>query len=92
VNALLVLVVLPALIGVAAEALFREPRKASLAAAIGAAALTCVAVQLLDLRAAWNWIAALLVSPLCIAIAVAATLICDGSLHSRRRRFLNGSH
>jgi hypothetical protein len=88
VNALIVLVLLPLLVGVAAEALFREPRRASLVAVVATAVLTCLAVQVLDRGDSWNWIAGLMVLPLSIALAVAATLLCDGRFdpprHARR--------
>lgn len=87
-NALIVLVLLPLLVGVAAEALFREPRRASLVAVVATAVLTCVTVQVLDRGDSWNWIAGLMVLPLSIALAVAATLVCDGRLdppHRARR-------
>ncbi|HEY7902709.1 MAG TPA: hypothetical protein VIH36_04600 [Casimicrobiaceae bacterium] len=84
-NALIVLVLLPLLVGVAAEALFREPRRASLVAVVATAVLTCVAVQVLDRGDSWNWIAGLMVLPLSIALAVAATLLCDGRFNPPHR-------
>ncbi len=84
---LLILVVLPAIVGVCAELVFRDARNASLAAAIGAVAATCIAVQVLAPHAAWNWLAALLVSLLPIAIAVAAALYWYGRSSTPRRHF-----
>jgi hypothetical protein len=91
-GALLVLVVLPVLVGVAAEALFREPRRASLAAVIATAVVTCLAVLVLDRGDAWSWIAGLMVLPLSIALAVAATLVCDGRMHLPPRHAGRHSH
>ena len=87
---LLVFVILPVLIGVAAELTFRDARNASLAAAVGTTLVFCVAVQILDATATWTWLAALLVSPLPIACAVATVLFLYGHLHARRRNKRNG--
>jgi hypothetical protein len=80
-----VLVVLPVLIGIASELVFRDARKASLAAALGTTSAVCVSVQALDSNAAWTWLAALLVSPLPIAFAVATAMFLYGHLQARRR-------
>ena len=82
----LVLVAFPVLIGIAAELIFRDARRATLAAGLGAATLTCVSVQVLDSDAAWTWLAALLVSPLPIAFAVATALFWYGHMEARSRR------
>ncbi|HEY5310497.1 MAG TPA: hypothetical protein VIK97_18415, partial [Casimicrobiaceae bacterium] len=71
---LVILVVLPMLVGIAAEMHFRDTRRATLAAALGAALVVGVCVQVLDPSNHWNWLAAILVSPLPIAIAVVAAL------------------
>lgn len=92
VSAFVVLVILPVLVGVAAEALFREPRRASLAAVIATAVVTCLAVLILDRGDSWSWIAGLMVLPLSIALAVAATLVCDGRLHMPPRHANRHSH
>jgi hypothetical protein len=85
-SPLLVLVVFPILVGVAAEYVFRDARRATLAAAVGAAAVTCLSIQFLDSTATWSWLAALLVSPLPIAFAVASAIFWYGHLHGRRPR------
>jgi uncharacterized membrane protein len=82
---LLVLVVLPILVGIVAEMLFRDTRRASLAAALGAALVVCAGIQLLDPWNHWNWTAALLVLPLPIAVAVVAALFVYGRAQMRRR-------
>jgi hypothetical protein len=88
---LLVLVVLPMLVGIVAELAFRDAKRASLAAALGTTAIVCLSVQILDANAAWTWLAALLVSPLPIAFAVATALFLYGHLHARRRKKRNGA-
>ena len=75
----LVLVVMPVLIGIASELAFRDARKASLAATIGTTLAVCLCVQIFDPNAAWTWVAALLVSPLPIAFAVATALFLYGN-------------
>jgi hypothetical protein len=92
VSAVFVLVILPVAVGVVAEALFREPRRASLAAVIATAIVTCLAVLILDRGDAWSWIAGLMVLPLSIALAVAATLVCDGRIHTLPRHAGRHSH
>ena len=82
---LLVLVILPVLIGLAAEYAFHDARKAALAAAVGAMLLTCVSVQFLDSTAAWSWLAALLVAPLPMAFAVGTAIFWYGHLNAHRR-------
>ncbi len=73
-TAFLVLIALPALVGFVAEVTFRDTRRASLAALVGAAVVTCGAIQWLEPQAAWNWLAALMVSPLPIAISIAVAM------------------
>jgi hypothetical protein len=82
-KALLILIVLPALVGIAAEWRFRDTRKASLAAALGAMLVVAAGVQALEPAEPWNWIAAMLVSPLSIAIAVVVALYCYGRAQTR---------
>ena len=86
---LLVLVILPVMIGALAEATFRDAKRASLAAAAGAALAVGVAVQALDRNESWSWIAAVLVSPLPVALAVGTALFWWGRTHSRRREHRN---
>ena len=83
---LVILVVLPILVGIAAEMHSRDTRRATLAAALGAALVVGVCVQVLDPSNHWNWLAAILVSPLPIAIAVVAALFLYGRARMRRRR------
>ena len=85
---LLVLVVLPVLLGVAADLVFREPRKATFAAALATVVIVCAFAQLRGTDAPWTWFAALLVSPLSVAFAVATALFWYGHLQecARRRR------
>jgi hypothetical protein len=81
----LVLVLLPLVIGAAAELAFRDARNASLAAALGATLLLLlVAMRSPGPDAAWSWLAVLLVLPLPIALAVAAALILAGHRQARR--------
>ena len=89
-NALLVFFVLPILIGVACQQLVRAMRAASLAAAIAAPAAVVFCIMASDPDDAWNWIAALLVSPLVVAIAVVTVMLCCRHPHARKRGALNG--
>ena len=82
---LLVLVVFPVLVGLAAEYVFRDARRAALAAAVGAMGVTCISVQFLDSTETWSWLAALLVAPLPIAFAVGTAIFWYGHLDSHRR-------
>ena len=75
---------LPVLFGIAAERLLRDTRHASLAAAIASTALVYVSLELRDPEGAWNWLAALLVSPLVIAFSLTAVLICYGRTAPRK--------
>jgi hypothetical protein len=83
---LIVLVALPILIGIASELVFRDAKRASLAATLGTAAAICLCVHLLDAHARWSFLAALLVSPLPIACAVATALFLYGHLQEKERR------
>jgi hypothetical protein len=82
---LLVLVVAPVLIGIAAELAFRDARKASLAATLGSALVVALSVHYLDSTASWNWVAAVLVSPVPIAFSVATALLIYGHWQGGRR-------
>jgi hypothetical protein len=88
---LLLLLVLPVVIGIASEFYFRDTRKASFAAAVGSALLVIAGVILLDPAGTWSWIAALLVSPLPIALGVVTALYCYGRLQMRRRNHGHGA-
>lgn len=82
---LLVLVALPVLIGIASELVFRDARRASFAATIATGVAVCLCVHLLDAEARWSFFAALLVTPLPIACAVATALFLYGHLQERQR-------
>jgi hypothetical protein len=83
---LVVLVLVPVLIGVACELLFRNARKASWAAMLAVALVVVASLQAGDPDGAWNWLAALLVLPLPIALALAAVVLYDGRSQVRRHR------
>jgi len=80
------LVLMPILIGIVAELIFRDTTHATLAAAIGTAAALVVSMWLLAPPELWTWLAVLLVSPLAIASALATVLIVYGRSQARRRR------
>ncbi len=81
---LIILVLLPLLIGVVSERVFADTTTAALAAAIGTGALVYTSLKLLAPDETWNGLAALLVSPLPIALALGAVVICCGRSHARR--------
>ncbi len=81
-----ILVVVPALIGVAAELYYRDAKNASLAAALGSVLVVCLCVKTLDPDGGGNWLAGLMVSPLPIAFAVGFVLLCYGRSQNRRRK------
>ena len=85
VEPLLVLILLPMGVGALAEAVFRDAKRASLAAAAGSAIAVGLAVQALDRNESWSWIAAVLVSPLPIALAIATVLFWYGRTTKRMR-------
>jgi len=80
-KALIVLFVLPTLVGVASKALIQEIQGASLAAAIGAPIVVFACIGMIDPEDGWNWLAALLVSPLVIAVAVITVFLCYRRAH-----------
>ncbi len=88
---LLILLLLPVVIGFVSEMYFRDTRRASFAAALGSALAVFLGVFLLDPAATWNWVAALLVSPLPIAFGVVTVLFCYGRLQMRRRHHGRGA-
>jgi hypothetical protein len=83
-KALVFLLVLPVLIGVVSEMVFRDAKRASFAAGVGSALVVFLGVILLDPAGTWSWIAALLVSPLPIALGVVTVLYCYGRLQMRK--------
>jgi cytochrome bd-type quinol oxidase subunit 2 len=85
VEPFVVLVILPVAIGALAEAAFRDARRASFTAAIGSAFAVGIVVQMLDRNESWSWVAAVLVSPLPIALAVGTVLFWYGRTTARRR-------
>lgn len=78
VEPFLVLVVLPVAIGALAEAAFRDAKRASFAAAVGAAFAVALSVHLLDRDPGWGWLAAVLVWPLPVALAIGTVLFWYG--------------
>ena len=82
---LVVLILLPMAVGALAEAAFRDAKRASLVAAVGTALAVGIAVQALDRNESWSWVAALLVSPLPIALAIATVLFWYGRTTKRSR-------
>ena len=83
---LLVLFVLPVLIGVAAVALFRDVTRASCLATFASPLVVFCCLRLRDPDGTWNWLAAMLVTPLAIAFALAAVMLCHGRSQTPRRR------
>jgi hypothetical protein len=83
---LAVLIVLPVVVGVAAELLFRDASRASLAAAIVSSLSVYTCLRLRDPDGTWNWLATFLVSPLAIAFSLATVLTCFGWIEGRRRK------
>ncbi|MCC7113437.1 MAG: hypothetical protein IT520_03520 [Burkholderiales bacterium] len=71
---LIVLVLMPVAVGCACELLLRDARRASLAAGVATLLLLAASVQWHDATAGWHWVAAALVSPLPIALAVGTAL------------------
>ena len=88
---LVVLIVLPVLIGVASEVYFRDTTRASLVATIVAPTVVYFCLTTLDPGGTWNWLATLLVSPLAIALALAAVMVCFGRPQVRKRPRRNGA-
>ena len=82
---LLILFLLPLMIGIASELVFRDARNASIVATIGSAMIVCFGLYSVDSDGAWNWLAALLVLPLPISFALAAVVVFYGRSHIRRR-------
>ncbi len=82
---LAVLIVLPVVIGIAAEVLFRDVSRASLAAAVASAASVYACLATLDPGGQWNGLATFLVSPLAIAFSLATVLACFSWREGRRR-------
>jgi hypothetical protein len=88
---ILILVLLPVLIGVVANTLFRGIRSATLAATIGAPVVVYFCLWALDPDGTWSWLAALLVAPLVIAMALVTVLLWYGRSRVRKRNSWNGA-
>ncbi|MGH8713747.1 MAG: hypothetical protein ACREYB_07055 [Casimicrobiaceae bacterium] len=84
-QAFIVLIVLPVLIGLASGRLFRDTTRATLAATLAAPLVMYACLRELDPTGSWNWLATLLVSPLVIAVALAAVLFYLGRSQLPRR-------
>jgi hypothetical protein len=84
-----VLVLLPLVVGVAAARCITDTRYATLGAVVGTIVVVALAVALLDRGDRWGWIAALMVTPLTAAFAVAAAWLCHARRQARRHR---GAH
>ena len=83
---LAVLVVFPVLIGIASQLAFGDARKAACAAMFGAAIVVFGCLVASDPGGTWNWLAALLVMPLPIALALAAVVLCHGRSRVRHKQ------
>ena len=90
-KALLILVLLPVLIGVVSNTLFRAIKSASFAATIGAPIVVYFCFKALDPDGTWSWLAALLVSPLVMAMALVTVLLWFGRSRVRKRSSCNGA-
>ena len=88
---LLILILLPVLIGIVANTLFHAIRSATFAATIGAPIVVYVCLKTLDPDGTWSWLAALLVSPLVIALALVTVLLWYGRSRVRKRGSWNGA-
>jgi len=88
---LVVLFVLPALIGVASVALWRDTNRASCAATFAVPLVVFFCLRSLDPDGQWNWLATLLVTPLAIAFALAAVMFCYGRSQVRKRHSRHGA-
>jgi hypothetical protein len=82
---LLILVLLPVLIGMVSNTLFRGIRSATLAAAIAAPVVVYACFKWLDPDGTWGWLAALLVSPLVMSFALVTVLLWFGRHRTRKR-------
>ena len=82
---LIVLVAMPVAVGVLAAVVLRDMRRASLAAAIVSTALLYGCLSWLNHGGAWTLLATFLVSPLTLAIALAAVITVFGHGHMHRR-------
>jgi hypothetical protein len=81
----IVLLILPFLIGLAARLTFRETSIALLLATLFAPLMVYGCIVALDPYDSWNWLAALLVAPLVVAVAVCTVLAGTGGRRRERR-------
>jgi hypothetical protein len=88
---LLILILLPVLIGVVSNTLFRAVRSATFAATIGAPIVVYACFKILDPDGTWSWLAALLVSPLVISMALVTVMLWFGRQRARKRNRENGA-
>jgi hypothetical protein len=88
---LLILVFLPVLIGVVSNTLFRAIRSAAFAATIGAPVVVFLCFKILDPGSTWSWLAALLVSPLVMSMALVTVLLWFGRQRVRKRSAGSGA-
>jgi len=84
---LVVLVVMPLAVGIAAALVLRDIRRASLAAALVSTAVLYACLHALNRGGEWTALATFMVSPLTLAFALAAvlTVLGHGHLHPRHR-------
>ena len=83
---LVILVFLPFVIGLVSEWLFRDRKRAMFTAAAGTTLAIFFSLRFLDSEGAWNWLAALLVSPLAITFALFAVIVTYGRSQVSKRR------
>jgi hypothetical protein len=88
---LLILIFLPVLIGIVANTLFHAITSATFAATIGTPIVVYVCFKALDPDGTWSWLAALLVAPLVISMALVTVLLWYGRSRVRKRNFWNGA-
>ena len=88
---LLILVFLPVLIGVVSNTLFRAMRSAAFAATISAPIVVYLCFKALDPDSTWSWLAAVLVAPLVISMALVTVLLWFGRSRARKRRSWNST-
>jgi putative effector of murein hydrolase LrgA (UPF0299 family) len=88
---ILILIFLPVLVGVVANALFRTIRSAALGATLGSPIVVFLCLRALDPDGTWSWLAALLVAPPVIAMALVTVLLWFGRSRARKRSSWNGA-
>ena len=88
---ILILVFLPVLVGVLANSFFSTIRSAAAAATLGSPIVVFLCLRALDPDGTWSWLAALLVAPLVIAMALVTVLLWFGRSRARKRTSWNGA-